>query len=195
VLILIVGMLAPARPAKMFIAASTAASMDPLAVWLAHLRGLPVPSSINTLLLFYPNYVCAVLAVAPARLVYRFGRQISEARALGSYELVERLGEGGMGEVWLARHRLLARGAAIKLIRSDAFNSGRPDHAAATMRRFEREARATASLTSPHSRGRWKLSEICIHISDMIRRSSSHQLKGGWLVPSQAESRSIWMVV
>ena len=148
---LIFGMLAPARPAKMFIAASLPASMDPLAVWLANLRGLPVPSPINTLLLFYPNYVCAVLAVAPARLVYRFGRQISEARALGSYELVERLGEGGMGEVWLARHRLLARGAAIKLIRSDAFSSGRPDHAATTLRRFEREARATASLTSPHT--------------------------------------------
>jgi eukaryotic-like serine/threonine-protein kinase len=124
VLILIFGMLAPARPWKMFIAAGLAASMDPLAVWLAHLRGLPVPSPINTLLLFYPNYVCAALAVAPARLVYRFGRQISEARALGSYELVERLGEGGMGEVWLARHRLLARGAAIKLIRSDAFSNG-----------------------------------------------------------------------
>jgi serine/threonine protein kinase len=56
-----------------------------------------------------------------------------------------------MGEVWLARHRLLARGAAIKLIRSDAFSSGRPDHAAATLRRFQREARATASLTSPHT--------------------------------------------
>ena len=151
VLILIVGMLAPARPAKMFIAACMAASMDPLAVWLAHLRGLAVPSPINTLLLFYPNYVCAVVAVAPARLLYRFGRQISEARALGSYELVERLGEGGMGEVWLAQHRLLARRAAIKLIRSDAFSGGRPEHAAATLRRFEREARATASLTSPHT--------------------------------------------
>ncbi|HEU4887422.1 MAG TPA: serine/threonine-protein kinase, partial [Thermoanaerobaculia bacterium] len=151
VLILIFGMLAPARPAKMFIAASLAASMDPLAVWLAHLRGLPVPSPISTLLLFYPNYVCAVLAVAPARLMYRFGREITEARALGSYELVERLGEGGMGEVWLARHRLLARGAAIKLVRSDALSSGSPDQAAATLRRFEREARATASLTSPHT--------------------------------------------
>ena len=151
VLILIVGMLAPARPLKMFIAATLAASMDPLAVWLAHLRGLPVPSLFNTLLLFYPNYVCALVAVAPARLVYRFGRQLSEARALGSYELVERLGEGGMGEVWLARHRLLARGAAIKLIRSDAFSNGSAEHVDAILRRFEREARATASLTSPHT--------------------------------------------
>ena len=151
VLILLFGMLAPSFPAKMVVAASVAASMDPLGVWVAHLRGLQVPSPINTLLLFYPNYVCAVLAVVPARLVYRFGRQIQEARALGSYELVERLGSGGMGEVWLARHRLLAQGAAIKLIRSDVLTNGRPDQIAATMRRFEREACATASLTSPHT--------------------------------------------
>ncbi len=149
-LILIFGMFAPSRPAKMLLATSVAASMDPLGVWIAHLRGLPVPSPLNTLLLFYPNYVCAVLAVVPARLVYRFGRQIVEARALGSYQLVERLGAGGMGEVWLARHRLLERGAAIKLIRSDVLENGRPGQAAATLRRFEREARSTASLTSPH---------------------------------------------
>ena len=150
VLILIFGMFAPSRPAKMLVAASVAASMDPLGVWIAHLRGLPVPSPIDTLLLFYPNYVCAALAVVPARLVYRFGRQLVDARALGSYQLVERLGAGGMGEVWLARHRLLARGAAIKLIRSDVLGNGRLGQAD-TLRRFEREARSTASLTSPHT--------------------------------------------
>ena len=37
------------------------------------------------------------------------------ARELGNYELVEKLGEGGMGEVWRAEHRLLARPAAVKL--------------------------------------------------------------------------------
>ena len=70
--------------------------------------------------------------------------------ALGSYQLVERLGEGGMGEVWLARHRLLARTAAIKLIRPEALGRDRA-RAAATLTRFEREAQATAALTSPHT--------------------------------------------
>jgi hypothetical protein len=101
VLILIFGMLTPSRPVTMLVASSVAASMDPLAVWIAHLRGLPVPSPINTLLFFYPNYVCAVLAVVPARLVRRFGRQILEARALGSYELIRRLGEGGIRHVFM----------------------------------------------------------------------------------------------
>jgi serine/threonine-protein kinase len=151
VLILFFGMLAPARPARMLAAAVVAASMDPLGVWIAHLRGLPVPSALSTVLMFYPNYVCAVLAVAPARILYRLGRQIREARALGSYQLVDLLGEGGMGEVWLARHCLLARSAAIKLIRPEVLSDGTRDQAALTVSRFEREAQATAALTSPHT--------------------------------------------
>ncbi|PWT82445.1 MAG: serine/threonine protein kinase [Blastocatellia bacterium] len=151
VLLLFFGMLAPARPRNVLAAGFVAASMDPIGVWIAHLRGLPTPSILNTLLMFYPNYVCAVLTVAPARVLYRLGRQIREARALGSYQLVERLGEGGMGEVWLARHRLLARSAAIKLIRPEMLSDDGRDQAAATLSRFEREAQATAALTSPHT--------------------------------------------
>jgi eukaryotic-like serine/threonine-protein kinase len=151
VLILFFGMMAPASPSRMLVGALFAASMDPLGVWIAHLRGLPVPPALNTVLMFYPNYVCAVLAVVPARILYRLGRRIREARALGSYQLVERLGEGGMGEVWRARHRLLARSAAIKLIRPDMLNDSSRDQAAVTLGRFEREAQATAALTSPHT--------------------------------------------
>ena len=65
-----------------------------------------------------------MLAVTPAHILYRLGQQIREARALGSYQLVERLGEGGMGEVWKARHRLLARSAAVKLIRPHILRAG-----------------------------------------------------------------------
>ena len=55
-----------------------------------------------------------------------------------------------MGEVWRARHRLLIRPAAIKLIRQRAMDAmgGDPE---LLVRRFEREARATAALTSPHT--------------------------------------------
>ena len=78
------------------------------------------------------------------------GRQIKLARELGSYELVERLGGGGMGAVYRARHRFLARDAAVKLVRPEAL--GETESAAqAQLRRFEREAQATASLKSEHS--------------------------------------------
>ena len=72
----------------------------------------------------------------------------SEGLELGSYRLLERIGQGGMGEVWRARHRLLARPAAIKLIRPPAAPSISQSEAAS---RFEREAQAIASLRSPHT--------------------------------------------
>jgi eukaryotic-like serine/threonine-protein kinase len=152
-LLLVFGMLAPAKPGKLLTAAAVAALMDPLGVWIAHLRGLPVPSVLGTLLMFHPNYVAAILTVAPAQILYRLGRQLSEARALGSYQLIELLGQGGMGEVWLAHHRLLVRSAAIKLVRPDMLGAwaGASATAATTLGRFEREAQATAALTSPHT--------------------------------------------
>jgi eukaryotic-like serine/threonine-protein kinase len=151
ILILFFGMMAPASPRKTLYASLVAASMDPLGVWIAHLRGLPVPSVWHTFLLFFPNYACAVLAVVPSRILYKLGRNLREARAMGSYQLVERLGEGGMGEVWLARHRLLARTAAIKLIRPERLGEIGSDDATMTLGRFAREAQATAALTSPNT--------------------------------------------
>ena len=72
-----------------------------------------------------------------------------KGRKVGSYELLDPLGTGGMGEVWLARHALLGRLAAIKLIRPDTHAS--PEDVARAKRRFEREARATSALRSPHT--------------------------------------------
>ena len=70
---------------------------------------------------------------------------------MGSYQLVELLGHGGMGEVWRARHRLLARDAAIKLVRPEVLGAGNDSEARTILRRFEREAQATAALNSPHT--------------------------------------------
>jgi len=151
VIILITSMIMPSTPKKMLAAALAAASLDPLGVWIAHLRGFPVPSLLSTLVLCLPNYSCAVVAVVPARFLQRMGRRLREAEDLGSYRLIERLGHGGMGEVWRAQHRLLARHAAIKLIRPELLGAGSPDEAKLMMRRFAREARATAALSSPHT--------------------------------------------
>lgn len=66
-----------------------------------------------------------------------------QVRDLGSYRLVERIGEGGMGEVWRATHRLLAREAAIKLIKSSHSTT---EKKAEQRERFRREAQAIAGL-------------------------------------------------
>jgi serine/threonine-protein kinase len=68
-----------------------------------------------------------------------------EARELGQYRLTERLGGGGMGDVYLAEHRLLKRVCAVKLIRPQL--AADPDY----LRRFEREVRATAGLGHPNT--------------------------------------------
>ncbi|HYT93416.1 MAG TPA: serine/threonine-protein kinase [Gemmataceae bacterium] len=72
-------------------------------------------------------------------------RAASEARRLGQYQLKERLGAGGMGEVYLAEHRLLKRPCAVKLIRPDSGGD------AQMLRRFEREVQATSQLTHPNT--------------------------------------------
>lgn len=95
------------------------------------------------------------VSVAFARLVVRVRREAAQARAeakqanqaareLGSYRLVKCLGKGGMGEVWRAEHRLLAREAAIKLIR---LHNGAPSTSEA-QERFRREAQTLAQLRS-----------------------------------------------
>jgi serine/threonine protein kinase len=73
-----------------------------------------------------------------------------EVRRLGTYRLERLLGTGGMGQVWLATHRLLARRAAIKVVRPEVLGGDRRARRLA-LARFEQEARITASLRSPHT--------------------------------------------
>jgi serine/threonine-protein kinase len=98
--------------------------------------------------LIFPYLLVVGMAYVGARVIYQLGTEVKRARELGSYQLEQKLGEGGMGEVWRARHRLLARPAAIKLIRpaiADAAASAEAEQ------RFEREAQVIATLRSPHT--------------------------------------------
>jgi transcriptional regulator with GAF, ATPase, and Fis domain/tRNA A-37 threonylcarbamoyl transferase component Bud32 len=73
---------------------------------------------------------------------------LDERMAVGSYRLVSPLGSGGMGVVWLGKHRLLARPAAVKLIRHERLPGLEHEQ---LVRRFQREAQVTAGLRSPHT--------------------------------------------
>lgn len=141
----------PNTPSKTLVASMLAASMGPLGLLLSAPPSGSFERPLETAAYFLrSNYMCAVFASVIARIVHRFTVRLENARAIGSYELVERIGAGGMGEVWRAHHRLLARPAAIKLIRSDKL--GESLRARETLvQRFELEARETAALRSTHT--------------------------------------------
>ncbi|MBX2812422.1 MAG: serine/threonine protein kinase [Myxococcales bacterium] len=122
------------------------ASMGFVGYHLAGVLGGIRIESVTVLVSYWiPLYLCAMCAQVPAVVLYRLGRDVKQARQMGSYELVEKLGSGGMGEVWRARHRLLARPAAIKIIKAEAHDLRQLEE------RFEREAQATARLESAHT--------------------------------------------
>lgn len=152
VIILAYPAIAPATPTKTLIAGMVAASMGPVGLTLALMRGAEITSTpFEIFAAFLPNYLSAGLAVVPAAVIRRLGRQVQTARDLGSYRLGGLIGAGGMGEVYRATHRMLARPAAIKLMRPEVLERRSPDRARIAVERFRREAEAAANLRSPHT--------------------------------------------
>jgi serine/threonine-protein kinase len=147
VFILAYPLIVPSTRGKMILATLAAAAMDPLGLLVVVAAGNPRPPASLLLLTFLPTALSAGVAIVVSRLVYRMTVEAEKGHEMGSYHLEELLGRGGMGEVWRANHRLLARSAAIKLIRPESFGSDGRE----LVRRFEREAKATAALRSPHT--------------------------------------------
>jgi serine/threonine-protein kinase len=153
VAILIFPAFVPARPLPTLLTSVTAASAEPIVYLLARMAGVaepPMPGAM-AIWMFLPTYICAALAVVPASIVRRLGQAAKEAHELGSYRLGELLGRGGMGEVYRASHRLLARPAAVKMISSEQLGASDPGMRNLLSERFHREAAAAASLRSPHT--------------------------------------------
>jgi eukaryotic-like serine/threonine-protein kinase len=148
---LLFNVVVPTAPRYAVIAALMSVTSVPAMVVLS-LALFPTEPRPDGLMIFFafafPYVLVVIMAYVGARVVYNLGTEVTRARELGSYRLEERLGQGGMGEVWRASHRLLARPAAIKLIRSSAAAAGTSED---MRRRFEREAQAIAQLRSPHT--------------------------------------------
>ncbi len=151
-LVLIFAAIIPNPPWKTLVAGVIAASMMPLGMVLSKLEGRwDFGAYSNILLMHYPDYIMVGVSVVISRVVTRLGQHITKAREMGSYQLGELLGKGGMGEVYLATHRMLARPAAIKLIRPEMICGDGNEAAQVAVKRFRREAEAAASLRSPHT--------------------------------------------
>lgn len=142
----------PSRPRHALAALTLSGSAVPVTVALliryGDIPAMPTGQFVGLFVIPYAFVVAA--AYIAARIIYGLGRDILHAEELGSYHLEELLGRGGMGEVWRARHSMLSRPAAIKLIRSDVL-AREPGGIGVAIDRFEREAQATASLQSPHT--------------------------------------------
>jgi tRNA A-37 threonylcarbamoyl transferase component Bud32 len=145
-LILVFPVLVPMRPLRALAVALLMAATSPLAM-LTHAAVLGAPKPDLAGLLDGFPFLFAFVAAFSAKVVHQLGREVGRARQLGAYRLETKLGSGGMGEVWVASHRFLARQAAVKLVRPpDASVDGRT-----ALERFHREAQATARLTSAHT--------------------------------------------
>jgi hypothetical protein len=91
-------------------------------------------------------WCCVIVAVSysVSRIVFGLHDEVHRVRRVGSYTLEKKLGEGSFGEVWRARHAMLRRPTAVKLLLPERT-------AGESLVRFEREVQITSTLTHPNT--------------------------------------------
>lgn len=147
--IILYPLVVPSPPRTTLATALAAGASSPFSVLVLQLAGALPPDGLMYVESSLSPAISVVLAVFGSQVVYGLSRDVARARELGSYQLETPLGEGGMGTVWRASHRMLARPAAIKMISPQALGSREDPEVLA--RRFRREAEATAALCSAHT--------------------------------------------
>jgi len=150
VVVILFPMIIPGPPKRILVGAIVSAATAPAALLLLDAIGQLSLNGDAVVSTVVASAFAVGFAYMGARTIYGLGKAVAAARQLGSYRLEERLGHGGMGDVWRARHRLLARPAAIKVIRQSP-GGGAGEISVEVTRRFEREAQTIAGLRSPHT--------------------------------------------
>lgn len=150
VVILIYPMLVPTSPRAFVLYSGLGLGLTVLALLVMPewVENPPARPSVIGLTLA-PMVFSVGVATVSAHILHRLGRDLKQAQKMGSYELTALLGKGGMGEVWRARHGMLAREAAIKLIRRR--DGEDPAASEEAVLRFQHEARVVSSLRSPNT--------------------------------------------
>ena len=122
------------------VAALVLPATDGLALRAADDASLPwLPVNLSLMWVF-AIITCTVISWV----IYSLRAEVREARRLGQYTLERKLGEGGMGEVYQARHGMMRRDSAVKLLPAESAGE-------TNIRRFEREVQLTARLTHPNT--------------------------------------------
>jgi serine/threonine-protein kinase len=136
--------LIPSRTSRTALIGSVGAVVLATATVVAHRRlDSPLPSSVTAVgTLVWAGFSVIVSSVCSA-VFSGLRKKAQKAMRMGQYTLGDKLGEGGMGTVYLARHALLRRPTAIKVLSTE-----RVGHAA--LERFEREVQVTAKLSHPN---------------------------------------------
>ena len=149
-LIIFFPLIVPSPPRITLAVAILAAATRPSALVLLAQRGDIVVEGLY----YYASVMSPLFAVALAyvgsRVVHGMTVDLAKAQRMGSYSLETLLGIGGMGEVWRARHQLLARPAAVKFVKPENLAKNSHDQQVA-LARFEREAQVTAAMRSAHT--------------------------------------------
>lgn len=104
----------------------------------------PAEAAIQTVWVLLWCVDAVALSVVTSHAIYGLRERVKEAMRLGQYTLEEKLGSGGMGEVYKASHALLKRPAAVKLLPPEKVG-------APALKRFEREVQLTSQLTHPNT--------------------------------------------
>src|SRR5262245_6533475 len=149
--IVFISLLIGSGPTMTLAAGLVAATMWPIAYGI-NLQRLGLAAAPWMRLVVWPaiNYLMAIATWLLVRRNHVAATTSQLSSELGRYTLLSPIGAGGMGEVWRAKHEMLARQAAIKLVRPRTTASS-ARQAELWVERFRREANVIAGLQSPNT--------------------------------------------